>query len=110
MQNTRREGRGEQGRGGKGGSVSVLITKKGRKPSLKKCAMPLLYNGSWIDDKNYKTLGLLSCTLVYRVSRRDVIRLSVQESDPMMILFPVVVVKPLQKKAKSHPAVRNWRP
>jgi hypothetical protein len=55
---------GREGRGGKVGSVSVLITKKGRKPSLRNALCTNLSNCSWIDNKNYKKPGLLSCTLV----------------------------------------------
>jgi hypothetical protein len=42
-------------RGGKGGSVSVLITKKRKNKRRKKCAMPHLYNCSWIDDNTTRS-------------------------------------------------------
>ncbi len=60
---------GERGRerrrgGRKGGSVSVLISIKRRLNVERNAPCPNLYNCSWIDDENYKKLGLLSCTLV----------------------------------------------
>jgi hypothetical protein len=72
--NARKECRG--GKGGKGGQcISPSYEKRKKKRRIMRHAPTCtIVVGLMI---NYKNMGLLSCTLVYRVSRRDVIRLSV---------------------------------